>query len=359
MGATGQVFIGTLGRELIAVKRLKTAGVIDRTDLRRRFDEEVRVLSRVVHPRVVRLLGHGVCADSRSDVPFAIAQEYLEGGVLADWLRGRDGSSPARAWRGGSGLPALLRLDISIGAGVGLAYLHGHREPGERGSAAPVMHCDVKSANVGLAMAGDILYAKILDCGLAKAIKGNDTSLGVSSTSGFAGTPGYMADEVARLEYTIASEVFSFGVVLLEVLTGQCVNADTVYNAREVGEDGGVAAVAELADRGVWPLVAADALAALVFDCIAARPACRPSGMGSVLDRLRAMRSLVATPPPVLLRCASCDEDVPAYSGSVTSGGGFVCFGCMLAPASARLSVMLCPRVDVGATDDDAMADLL
>ena len=351
VGATGEVYRGDLCGEPIAVKRLKLpvgGAAADRVDLRRRFEAEVRALSRFGHPRIVRLLCHGVCRDGAAAAPFVIALEYLEGGSLADWLRGRDGAPPARAWPGGRGLPALLRLDIAIGAGVGLAYLHGLREPTEGGGgggggggsgSSRVLHRDVKSANVGLALMGDAAYAKILDCGLAKALRGDDPAAGVSFTAGLAGTPGYMADEVARLQYTVASEVFSFGVVLFELFTGQCVQPTSVFAAREVCEDareasrnwfrdGSAAAVACMAgsaDAGVWPPAAAIDLAAIILDCVASKPTARPAAMGPVLDRLRALRERVVAAPPALVPCAVCGDVGRAEAGR---DGRAACVGC-------------------------------
>ena len=330
VGATGEVFSGDLGGERIAVKRLRLpvgAAAGDRVDLRRRFEAEVRALAHFRHPRIVQLLCHGVSGDGAAAAPFVIALEYLEGGSLADWLRGRDGSAPARAWRGGRGLPALLRLDIAIGAGVGLAYLHGMREPveaggggGGGGSGSPrVLHRDVKSANIGLAMMGEAVYAKILDCGLAKALRGDDPAAGVSFSSGIAGTPGYMADEVVDGEYTVASEIYSFGVTLLELLSGQCVEATTARRVRKAR------AYATMVEPGVWPPAASEALAALVAECLAFDADARPADMGAVLDRLRALRERVVGAPPALLLCATCGDE-----GGVEAGrdGRGACGGC-------------------------------
>ena len=100
-------------------------------ELLRRFGDEVRVEERFALPRIVRLqqlLCYGACGEPESQVPFAIASEYLEGmldGGLA--AGGRDEATLARAWHGGGsrGMTPPTRLDTAIGAGVGFAHLHG------------------------------------------------------------------------------------------------------------------------------------------------------------------------------------------------------------------------------------------
>ena len=186
--------------------------------------------------------------------------ELLEEGSLGDWLRGPLGE-PAKK---GPPLSPLERVDIALGAAAGLAFLHGNTEEGEGGgevSGGPVLHRDVKSSNIGLTRVGGgvgggggggALYAKLLDCGLAKAVK-PDVALaaGVSVTQGLAGTPGYTAPEVAtRGRYTAQSEVYSLGVVLLELLLGQRAGLNTAADAEKAArKGGGVASLATLVQR--------------------------------------------------------------------------------------------------------------
>ena len=162
-GATGEVFSGALRGAPIAVKRLKApadASPAVLAALRRRFRAELLTLSTFQHPRIVRLLH--ACEDTGDAAhPLALAFELLAGGSLADWLRGADGRAGARG-----ALSPLQRIDAALGVAHGLKYLHGLREPGEGGAQAPVVHRDVKSANVGFALAGGggELYAKVIDC---------------------------------------------------------------------------------------------------------------------------------------------------------------------------------------------------
>ena len=181
------------------------------------------------------------------------------------------------------------------------------------------LHRDIKAANIGLGLepaGGGSPYAKILDCGLTKAVGGGGAAAaaaaGVSFTGGLvAGTAGYMAREVANGRYTVQSEVYSFGVVLLELLTGKRVGPLTAMEVQESVEDDGLEAVVTLADPGVWPLPAAQALAALTVHCLQTREKKRPPDMLAVVASLQVVRALVdvAVVAP-LVPCCVCFEDV-------------------------------------------------
>ena len=161
-GATGEVFRGTTNgnNDDIAVKRLKLppgANAITRQDLQRRFQAEFDTLATYQHVRLVRLLGWSEDPDPASLHPFGLVFELLNGGSLADWLRGPNGEPAVAASRAGAGfahyapLTALSRVEIAMGAVAGLGFLHGLREEGEeRTEQRAALHRDVKSANIGL-----------------------------------------------------------------------------------------------------------------------------------------------------------------------------------------------------------------
>ena len=341
-GATGEVYSGTLGGVPVAVKRLRLpegATPEQQQQLRRQYRAEVDVLSRYRHGRIVRLLGFAEApAGDAGAHPFALVFEFLDGGSLADWLRSPTGSPPARPRTGELPVSALARIDIALGAAAGLAFLHGNRVlgDGEGAPEEPVMHRDVKSANIGLAVQrGGALFSKLVDCGLAKVVRGRAVgggragAGGVSMTGGFAaGTPGYMAPELTMGVYSPLSEVFSFGMVLIELLMGRRIEPLTGYTvAREVkAGGGGVGPLVARAEVGVWPRDAAEALARLALDCIHLDDYERPAGIAVVIERIQAVRALVdvddATP---LRRCAICLEEVPVAAGVVCTGDHFVC----------------------------------
>lgn len=211
------MFRGELDGAAVAVKRLKiraSADPAERAELERRFRAELNVLSCYAHPRIVRLAafavapgvargahlgdGAGAGAAVADEYPFALVFEFLDGGSLGDWLRGPgvDGGQPSRVPVSGR-FGALARIDVALGAAAGLRFLHGLREPGDEGApAATVLHRDVKSANIGIVVRPDgSLYSKLLDCGLAKAVRGDRAAAGpgsaaVSITGAIAGTSG-------------------------------------------------------------------------------------------------------------------------------------------------------------------------
>jgi hypothetical protein len=158
----------------------------------------------------------------------------------------------------------------------------------------------------------------------------------VSFTGGLgAGTPGYMAPEVRDGSYTVRSEVYSLGVVLLEVLTGRRIQAGTVTDVQNAVEDHGVDWLVARADAACdWRARAKELLAALAFDCVRHRQDKRPASMGPVLERLRAVRAVVDAAGAVpLARCVVCLEDVDARAGIVCGGGSggghFICRECL------------------------------
>ena len=368
-GATGEVFRGKLGEVDVAVKRLKVpdgANAAMRAHILRIFRAELSVLEKYRHARMVRLLHYAEDDDPRCSHPFVLIYELLEEGSLADWLRSPERRPAAK----GRLLTAVERVDIALGVAHGLGFLHGLREEGEACPGSPqqpALHRDVKSANVGLARIGGQFQSKLLDCGLAKAMRGDvgggDVgSLGHSVTGGgLVGTRGYVAPEVANAHYSLRSEVHSFGCVLLELLTGTRVGPTTVYSIRNDVEDHGVEALHNLADAGVWPAPAVALLSRLVLDCTKSRENRRPEGMGPVVLRLREVRNALnaaaAGPRVEYADCPVCLEEKDAVAGVRCNPfrAHYVCGGCLQqyvveksTPASLRLHEGAIPCVEPG-----------
>ncbi|KAG2309226.1 hypothetical protein Bca52824_028974 [Brassica carinata] len=191
-GGFGPVYKGTLpdGKE-IAVKRLKARSSQGMAE----FRNEVTLILRVLHVNLVRLLG--CCIHGHDKL---LVYEFLENSSLSSYIFNQT-RSPLLNWE--------HRFDIMKGIAEGLCYLHYFTSP-------PILHRDLKPSNVLL---GRDMIPKISDFGLAQMMETGTTE---AATGTAVGTYGYMSEEYAK--YNIISDkldIFSYGVMLLEILTGR------------------------------------------------------------------------------------------------------------------------------------------
>lgn len=192
-GGFGSVYKGRLkSGNMAAIKVLSSEskqGV-------REFLTEIKVISDVEHENLVKLYGCCIEDDHR-----ILVYNYLENNSLAQTLLGGGHSSIQFSWR--------TRTKICVGVAKGLAYLHEQVKP-------HIIHRDIKASNILL---DKDLTPKISDFGLAKLIPPNATHV----STRVAGTIGYLAPEYAiRGQATRKSDVYSYGVLLIEIVTGRC-----------------------------------------------------------------------------------------------------------------------------------------
>ena len=200
MGAVYKAYDNKLQR-IVALKLLPSE-YVSQQDRRRRFFQEARAASALSHPHILTIYEVG----EDNGTPY-IAMEYVEGQTLRDKIKK-------------NGLQLKETLDIAIQIAAGLARAH------ESG----IIHRDLKPENLMLSRDG---YAKILDFGLAKLVAERERALvadseqktlvlGVQTESGtLLGTVNYMAPEqLLGQRVDRRCDVFSFGVVLCEMLTG-------------------------------------------------------------------------------------------------------------------------------------------
>ncbi|KAE9590791.1 hypothetical protein Lal_00023202 [Lupinus albus] len=193
-GGFGVVYKGELDDGTkIAVKRME-AGVINSKALDE-FQAEITVLSKVRHRHLVSLLGYSIAGNER-----ILVYEYMPQGALSQHLfHWKSLKLEPLSWK--------RRLNIALDVARGLEYLHtlAHQS---------FIHRDLKSSNILLA---DDFRAKISDFGLVKLAPDGEKSV----VTRLAGTFGYLAPEYAVTgKITTKTDVFSFGVVLMELLTG-------------------------------------------------------------------------------------------------------------------------------------------
>ncbi|XP_066399347.1 probable serine/threonine-protein kinase PBL28 [Miscanthus floridulus] len=195
-GGFGRVYRGVLkDGQIVAIKKMDLP-TSKQADGEREFRVEIDILSRLDHPNLVTLIGY--CADGKHRF---VVYEFMPRGNLQDILNGI----------GEVRMDWPLRLRIALGAARALAYLHSSTAVG-----VPVVHRDFKSSNILLT---EHYEAKISDFGLAKLLQ-QDQDL--HTTTRVLGTFGYFDPEYALTgKLTLQSDVYAFGVVLLELLTGR------------------------------------------------------------------------------------------------------------------------------------------
>lgn len=190
-GGFGTVYRGLLNDKPVAVKKLNAMEDVSLDELRVQFNQEIQTLQVLKHENLVDMVGFS----SDGQHP-CLVYDLMANGSLLDRLACLEGSPPL-SWR--------RRCLIAEGTARGLEYLHSNHH----------VHRDVKSANILLDAE---FVAKISDFGLTRAsAKRTSTTM---MTERVVGTRAYMAPEALRGEITPKSDVFSFGVVLLEILSG-------------------------------------------------------------------------------------------------------------------------------------------
>lgn len=279
-GGFGKVYKGWLESKqppksgsgmVVAIKKLNSESLQGFEE----WQSEVNFLGRLSHPNLVKLLGY--CWE---DKELLLVYEFMQRGSLENHLFGRGSAVQPLPWG--------MRLKIAIGAARGLAFLHASDDR--------VIYRDTKASNILL----DGSYnAKISDFGLAK--------LGPSAsqshvTTRVMGTKGYAAPEyVATGHLYVKSDVYGFGVVLVELLTGLRALDTTRPSGKETlvewikpflsDNKRKLKSIMDTRLEGKYPSKAAIATAELALKCLAQEPKYRPS-MQQVLDTLEKIHAL-------------------------------------------------------------------
>ncbi|XWS39418.1 hypothetical protein CRYUN_Cryun18bG0052900 [Craigia yunnanensis] len=198
-GASGKVYKVVLSNgEAVAVKKfsgVKKEHSLSADTERDEFEIEVETLGKIRHKNIVRLW----CCCNAGDSKLLVF-EYMPNGSLGDLLHSSKGGL----------LDWHTRYKIALDAAEGLSYLHHDCVP-------PIVHRDVKSNNILL---DGEFGARVADFGVAKIVK--RVGKGAESMSMIAGSYGYIAPEYAyTLRVNEKSDIYSFGVVILELVTGK------------------------------------------------------------------------------------------------------------------------------------------
>lgn len=257
-GGFGKVYKGKLedSDQIVAIKQLDPDGLQGI----REFVVEVLTLSMADHPNLVKLIGY--CAEG---VQRLLVYEYMSLGSLEDHLHDHRAHRKRLDWN--------TRMKIAAGAARGLEYLHDKMNP-------PVIYRDLKGSNILL---GEDFHAKLSDFGLAKVGPLGDKT---HVSTRVMGTYGYCAPDYAMTgQLTFKSDIYSFGVVLLELITGR----KAIDNMRSAAEQNLVAwarplfkdrrKFAHMADpvlEGEYPVRGLYQALAIAAMCVQEQPNMRP-----------------------------------------------------------------------------------
>ncbi|KAL8111783.1 hypothetical protein AgCh_019471 [Apium graveolens] len=192
-GGFGIVYKGCLNDgTMIAVKRLKEYNTLGGEI---QFQTEVELISLALHRNLLRLLGFCTTENER-----LLVYPYMANGSVASRLKDHVRGRPILDWS--------RRKKIALGTARGLFYLHEHCDP-------RIIHRDVKAANILL---DEDFEAVVGDFGLAKLLDHRDSHV----TTAVRGTVGHIAPEyLSTGQSSEKTDVFSFGILLLELITGQ------------------------------------------------------------------------------------------------------------------------------------------
>lgn len=311
-GSFGRVFLASWNETPVAVKVLgDDTDVLDRggaepevmkrlaDPVMKKLIEEAGLMSAMRHPNIIQFMG--ICT-----MPAAVVTEYCARGSLADVLRtardGKKGAADSLTWR--------RRLGMAVDAATGMLYLHA-RTP-------PIIHRDLKSPNL---LVDTHWRVKVSDFNMSRLMEDAGTSSSLTAMN-----PRWLAPEVLAGEgATAESDVFSFAVVLWELLTWQLPwpkdNPWSVVNT--VGNGGRLAIPTrwELPGSDTAEFTGLEDYIRLMQRCWAQNPYDRP-GFGAIIQELRLLEA--ASPLTVI-------GHAPGGLGSPHAAGG----GLGLGPEAA------------------------
>ncbi|BBH09063.1 lectin protein kinase family protein [Prunus dulcis] len=310
-----ELFKGILAnRTVVAVKQLEG---IEQGE--KQFRMEVATISSTHHLNLVRLIGF--CSEGRHRL---LVYEFMKNGSLDNFLF-------ATAEQSGKLLNWESRFNIALGTARGITYLHEECRD-------CIVHCDIKPENI---LIDENFNAKVSDFGLAKLVNPKDHRY--RTLTSVRGTRGYLAPEwLANLPITSKSDIYSYGMVLLEIVSGRRnfeVSEETNRKkfslwAFEEFEKGNIKGIVDkrLVDQDVDMDQVTRAIQ-VTFWCIHEQPSHRPM-MGKVVQMLEGITDIEKPPAPR----AAIDVPTSGTDMNVSSNVSALSTAAASAPAPSSFS---------------------
>ncbi|CAI9105763.1 OLC1v1004771C1 [Oldenlandia corymbosa var. corymbosa] len=299
-GGYGKVYKGSLpDKTIVAIKRGREGSLQGKKE----FLTEIELLSRLHHRNLVSLVGY--CDEEDEQM---LVYEFMPNGTLQDWLSAKSGES----------LDFAARLRIALEAAKGILYLHTEANP-------PIFHRDIKASNILL---DSNLTAKVADFGISRLAPQLDAE-GLSPqhvSTIVKGTPGYLDPEyLMTYQLTDKSDVYSIGIVFLELLTGKQPIMQGKNIVREVKLEQHSGKMYSVVDRrmGSYPCECVERFIGLGLKCCADKPDTRPS----ILDVVRELENIHRMMMPETgVQESSSDSPSRCFSksSSLNSGGDLI-----------------------------------
>lgn len=262
-GGYGKVYRGILADgKVVAIKRAQEGSLQGEKE----FLTEIELLSRLHHRNLVSLIGF--CDEEGEQM---LVYEFMSNGTLRDHLSAAKSKEP---------LSFSLRVRIALGSAKGILYLHTEANP-------PIFHRDIKATNILL---DSKFTAKVADFGLSRLapVPGFEGNVPAHVSTVVKGTPGYLDPEYFLThKLTDKSDVYSLGVVFLELLTGMHPITHGKNLVREVNSAFQSGTILSVIDErmGSYPSDCVEKFLSLALKCCHDDPDSRPS-MAEVVRQL-------------------------------------------------------------------------
>ncbi|XP_034585931.1 probable LRR receptor-like serine/threonine-protein kinase At1g06840 isoform X2 [Setaria viridis] len=296
-GGYGKVYKGILADgAIVAIKRAHE----DSLQGSKEFCTEIELLSRLHHRNLVSLVGY--CDEEDEQM---LVYEFMSNGTLRDHLSAKS-KRP---------LSFGLRLKIALGASKGILYLHTEADP-------PIFHRDVKASNILL---DSKFVAKVADFGLSRLAPVPDVegTLPAHVSTVVKGTPGYLDPEYFLThKLTDKSDVYSLGVVFLEMLTGMKPIEHGKNIVREVNsacQSGNISGIID-GRMGLCPPECVSRFLSLATKCCQDETDDRPS-MWEIVRELELILRMMPKEDLVLLETSETDSTDVSKSLSASASG--------------------------------------